>query len=469
MTDYKNSTPDWVKGAIFYEIFPDRFARGQHGVNTPGIEPWGGIPTRTNYFGGDLQGIIDHLGYLEDLGVTALYLTPIFKAYTNHKYDAWDYMSIDPAFGNTELLSKLVTEAHKRGIRIILDAVFNHCGDGFWAFEDIKRNGAASRYASWYSVKEFPLSKRPLNYQTCGGVWFMPKLNTDNPEVQEYLVNVATYWIQTCGIDGWRLDMPWKVPMSFWKLFRERVKLVKPDAYIVGEIWRNPDPWLEGDTCDGVMNYPLRNNILDYIVFNTMDAEDFDYELNLMRLSQQNSANFHLNLLGSHDTPRILTLCKNDPSRLIQAITFLFTYIGAPTIYYGDEVGLLGENDPDCRRCMPWDEAEQNRNLLQIYKKLIYARKSHKALIYGDFIPLYTFNGIFTYLRQFENDEVIVILNTGEDNDNIQVPLKKANSVRKTWYDILEGRIINATDTHLLLPTLPSRGTYILIPDRLEA
>ena len=455
---------EWVNDAIFYQIFVDRFANGDSTNDPPDVVPWGSLPKRDNFFGGDLQGILDHLPYLENLGVTALYLTPIFKARSNHKYDSSDYLTIDPSFGSFQLFRHFVDEAHSRGIRIVLDAVFNHCGNTFWAFEDIQKKGASSKYASWFFIDHFPIIQDPPNYQTCGGVWSMPKLNTQNPEVREYLLNAATYWIKSCGIDGWRLDVPWKASMDFWRLFRERIKQIKPDAYIVGEVWRDPRPWLKGDTCDGVMNYPLRNFILDYCVFDTMDAEDFDYEVNLLRQANGPTANFQLNLLGSHDTTRLLTLCNEDIARVILAETFLFTYVGAPMIYYGDEIGLRGGNDPDCRKSMSWKETEWEDRLVNIHRKLIHARNKHPALRRGDFVPLLIYNGVYAYLRRLEDDEVIVILNPREEHHQIKIPLGNLNIKGKCWKNILEEGTFNVVDAHLQIEKLPSKCAFILIP-----
>jgi len=462
MMTYTN--PDWVKNAVFYQIFVDRFANGDSTNDPPGVVPWGSAPTRDNFFGGDLRGVLDYLPYLENLGVTALYLTPIFEARSNHKYDTSDYLTIDPAFGDAKSLHKLVSTAHDRGMRVILDAVYNHCGIGFWAFEDVQKKGASSKYASWFFVDHYPISQDPPNYQTCGGVWYMPKLNIKNPEVKEYLINAATHWIETCGIDGWRLDVPWKASMDFWKLFRERIKRIKPDAYIVGEVWRDPRPWLQGDTCDGVMNYPLRNYILDYCVYDTMDAEDFDYEINLLRLAHGSSANIQLNLLGSHDTPRLLTLCKDDIARVILAVTFLFTYVGAPMIYYGDEIGLRGGNDPDCRKCMSWEATDWEHGLVNIYRNLIRARHKHPALRRGDFLPLLIFNGVYAYLRRFDDDEVIVILNPREERHQIKIPLCNLDIKGKLWHNLLGEGTFKVREAHLQIETLLSKSALILIP-----
>ena len=215
--------PEWVKDAIFYQIFPERFANGDKNNDPAWVSPWGTTPTPLTFCGGDLQGILDHLPYLSDLGINALYLTPVFAARSNHKYDTADYFQVDPGFGDQALLKKLVDSAHQSGIRVVLDAVFNHCGDGFWAFQDVIQKGASSPYTNWFFTNSFPIQPAPPNYQTCGGAGFLPKLNINNPQVREHLLRVATYWLEEVGMDGWRLDVPWKSvyfgvhsPMPFW-------------------------------------------------------------------------------------------------------------------------------------------------------------------------------------------------------------------------------------------------------------
>ncbi len=456
------TAPDWVKDAVFYQIFPDRFARGEPANDPSGLVSWGSAPTRENFLGGNLQGILDHLPYLEDLGVTALYLTPIFRARSNHKYDTNDYLSVDPAFGTNGLLRKLVDVCHSRGIRVILDAVFNHCGDGFWAFEDVMSKGALSKYTRWFYPTSFPICKDPPNYQTCGEVGYLPKLNVSNPEVRDYLLKVSTYWLHECGIDGWRLDVPWKISLDFWRIFRDVVKRIKPDAYIVAEIWREPSPWLEGDTCDGIMNYPLRDYILDYCVRATMDAEDFDYVNSRLLDMYGPSAPFHLNLLDSHDTPRLLTLCDNDVDRMVLAIATMFTTTGTPMIFYGDEIGLTGENDPDCRRCMIWDDREWNTRILNVYRLLIRARHEHPALRSGTFEKLWVFNGIYAYRRYWDQDEVIVIVNPREKRQDVKVPLPRGTVSSKQWRDLFTGKVFTYNEGHLLIENMLSKTALVL-------
>lgn len=462
MPDY--SAPKWVQDTVFYQIFPERFANGNPANDPPGVSPWGTPPTRDNYCGGDLQGIIDRLPYLENLGVTALYLTPIFKARTNHKYDTCDYLQVDPSFGDLELFRRLVSTCHTRGMRVVLDAVFNHCGDGFWAFQDLLERGAGSAYRDWFLPVRFPVTQDPLSYQTCGGVGLLPKLNLANPQVRDYLLGVSRYWLEEAGIDGWRLDVPWKAPMDFWQEFRQTVKQANPEAYIVGEIWRDPAPWLAGDTCDSVMNYPLRDAILDYCVRDSMDAEDFDYFTGRLRQIYGPSAPYQLNLLSSHDTPRLLTLCGGNERRALLAAVAQFTAVGTPMVYYGDEIGLYGENDPGCRACMPWNEAAWNQPLQEMYSRLIRIRKDHPALRRGILEPVFVFNGVYAYRRCTSEDEMLVILNPRQDYPDLTVPIPMHSGPVSGWRDLLTDRIISCGDDGLRFGPMPAQSAFLLVP-----
>ncbi len=457
--------PEWVKDAVFYQIFPDRFANGDPRNDPPGVQPWGAPPTRENFCGGDLQGILDHLDYLDDLGITALYLTPIFRARSNHKYDTCDYLSVDPAFGDLALLRKLVEACHARGMHVVLDAVFNHCGDGFWAFEDLAQKGAGSYYADWFFPTGNPIQADPPNYQTCGGAAFLPKLNLENPEARKYLLKVAHYWIDEAGIDGWRLDVPWKAPLGFWREFRQAVKSANPQAYIVAEEWRDPAFWLAGDTCDGTMNYPLREAILDFCVRDTQDAEDFDHVTRRLREVMGEAAPYQLNLLGSHDTPRLLTLCQGDLRRAKLAVVAQFTAVGAPMVYYGDEVALTGENDPGCRGCMPWEREAWDRDLQGLYRKLAGLRREYPALRSGTLEPLWTFNGVYAYRRTAGGDDVLVVLNPRQARTGLHIPLPQGIAAVSQWRDALSGAIISTDRKGLLIERLAEKTALLLVPD----
>jgi len=457
------TAPEWVRDAVFYQIFPDRFCNGDPANDPLGAAPWDCAPSRENFLGGDLAGIRAKLGYLERLGVSALYLTPFFAARTNHRYDTSDYLMIDPAAGTLDDWRALVEDAHARGIRLVLDAVFNHCGDGFWAFQDVLARGAGSPYADWFCTSSYPISTDPPSYQTCGGAAFLPKLNHANPAVREYLLGVTRYWLEQ-GADGWRLDVPWKVPLDFWREFRREALKAKPDAFIVAEVWRGTQPWLHGDTVHGVMNYRLRAAILDYCALDHMDAEDFDYELAQLRAEHGASAPYHLTLLGSHDTPRILTVCGGDAERARLAAIVQFTYLGAPMVYYGDEIGMAGENDPLCRAGMIWDERAWNRRLRDAYQQLIALRRAHPALTRGGFETLLAFNGVYAYRRLLADDSVVVVLNPRAAYHNLTISLGGAAGRAVEWVDALSGERFPVRAGSLVFGHLPARSGYVLLP-----
>jgi glycosidase len=448
--------PAWVKDAVFYQIFPERFANGDPSNDPEGTLPWGGEPTPTNFFGGDLQGVLDHLDHLERLGVNAIYFNPLFAAETNHKYDTRDYMLVDPHFGTNELLKKLVDACHKRGIRVLLDAVFNHCGRTFAPFVDVLEKGADSAYADWFHIREFPLTVKDgvPTFDTFAFTEMMPKLNTENADVQAYLLEVARYWIEEIGVDGWRLDVANEVDHRFWRKFREVVKAAKPDAYILGEIWHDSLPWLGGDQFDAVMNYPLTEAILDYAVRDVRDSREFaDLAGGLLAAYPQQATEVSFNLLGSHDTPRLLTLCQGDKRRMKLASAIQFTMPGAPSIYYGDEIGLDGGQDPGCRKCMEWDEAKQDRELFDFFAGLVRLRRSHRALRDGKLTWLLGEGGRqAAYWREADGERFVVALNAGKRRSALEAPLPEGVQpahARAVFGDViavqLRGRILRVT------------------------
>ncbi|QSF42590.1 alpha-glycosidase [Paenibacillus tianjinensis] len=392
--------PKWAKDAVFYQIMTERFANGDPGNDPEGTEAWGGTPKLDNFFGGDLQGVLDHLDDLQELGINAVYFTPLFVSPSNHKYDIVDYKKVDPHFGDNELLKRVVEECHRRGIRVMLDAVFNHCSDKFPPFQDVLEKGEYSVYKDWFHMNSFPAEVVDgiPTYDTFGFFGNMPKFNTANHEVKTYLLEVAEYWIKEIKVDGWRLDVANEVDHHFWRDFRKIVKAANPDAYIVGEVWSDSLTWLLGDQFDSVMNYPFSGTVLEF--FNGgMDGVTFGHRIGslLMRYPQQTNE-VVFNLLGSHDTPRLLTVVGEDKRRLKLAVVFLFTFMGTPCIYYGDEIGLTGNEDPDCRKCMEWDEEKQDRELYDFYRMMIALRKANKALR----------EGRFRILKACENDPCIV-------------------------------------------------------------
>ena len=382
--------PSWVSEAVWYQIFPERFANGNPRLTPDGAREWDAeiSPGRDDFFGGDLQGIIDHLDYLKDLGITGLYLCPIFEATTNHKYDTTDYFEIDRHFGDKEVFRNLVDEAHKRGIKIMLDAVFNHIGYQSAQWQDVLKNGEKSAYKDWFHIQEFPITEdklkkaRELPYHTFAFASYMPKLNTANPEVKEFLLSVATYWIENFDIDAWRLDVANEIDHQFWRDFRKAVLAKKPDLYILGEIWHTSQPWLKGDEFHAVMNYPLSESIKDYFLRQHKKTEKFISEINSQSMYyKQQIAEVMFNLLDSHDTERILTTANGNIQHVKAALTFLYLQKGTPCIYYGTELALIGGPDPDCRRVMPWDRVSEDNDMLNFMKKLIQVRKEVANII----------------------------------------------------------------------------------------
>jgi cyclomaltodextrinase / maltogenic alpha-amylase / neopullulanase len=444
--------PDWVKDAVFYQIFPERFANGDPANDPEGVQPWGGVPTPHNFFGGDLQGVIDHLDYLEELGINALYFTPVFEAPTNHKYDTRDYFKVDPHFGTNETLKELVAQCHARGIRVVLDAVFNHSGGTFPPFLDCKEHGEQSQYAGWFHVREWPLTVKDgiPTYETFAFVPSMPKINTSHPEAKRYFLDVAKYWIEEIGIDGWRLDVANEVEHKFWREFRQIVKSVKPDAYILGEIWHESIMWLQGDQFDAVMNYTFTTSVLDFVVEGKLDAKGFADRVSALLAahpSRVNEATF--NLLGSHDTPRLLTLCGGNKDKMKLATAIQFTFEGAPCIYYGDEVGLDGGPDPGCRKCMEWDPARQDQDMLAHYRSLIALRKQYPALRSGKFRILHAEAGspLLVYERSDEDARLVILLNNSDQAHQVTDLIPEGN-----WHHAITGAAPQTSDPIKLTP-----------------
>lgn len=415
--------PQWVSEAIFYQIFPDRFYNGDHSNDPAGHVAWDSEPGYYNFFGGDLKGIIDKIPYLQQLGVTALYLNPIFDSPSNHKYDTRDYLQIAPEFGNVWTFKNLIEQLHHAGIRIIIDGVFNHTGDSFWAFQDIIKNGPESRFRNWYHCREFPIRQGANpNYECWWNFGTLPKLNHQNPEVVRYLLKVVAFWT-SLGIDGWRLDVPNEVGMDFWRIFRRLVKAINPEAYIVGEIWDEPAAWLTGDTCDAVMNYRWREAAIRYFACNEISADQFRMELEGIRshlpLETVLSA---YNLLGSHDTPRFLTICGEERRKSLAAQAFQFIYPGVPALYYGDEIGLTGGKDPECRKTMLWSPHQQDQVILEAAQQLTKLRKQYQALQNGAYHDLHVGHDIFAFVRTGKKEQILACFNMSHHCKRIELP-----------------------------------------------
>jgi glycosidase len=454
-----------VKDSIIYEVFPERFSNGDP-INDPGNAcSWTGLPSRGNFYGGDLQGIIDRLDYLDDLGVTCLYLTPVFAAPSNHKYDTVDHFRVDPAFGTDAVLADLARRLHARGMRLILDAVFAHVGDGHPAFQDVLARGEASPYRRWFKIDGFPVRRRPRpNYRACGGLASMPKLNAEDPEVQDFLCRVGVHWLRTADIDGWRLDMPWEIPHSFWRSFRAAVKSLKPEAFLFGELWGDAAPWLRGDQFDSAMNYRWRDIVLRFLVTQCVDARTFVRELYSLRRAYGAASETMVNLLGSHDTPRLLTVCRGQVGKAVQALALLLTDVGVPMLYYGDEIGLTGGNDPGCRGAMPWSRDKWNMHIYESCRALMRARHQHPALRRGDFRLLIVSGRVLVFVRRWQEDAVLVALNAGFQQERLEVRLPDMMCFRplETWHSPVPGHECRIDSSRARL-VLPPSGTCLVL------
>jgi glycosidase len=430
-------TPDWVKHAIFYQIFPDRFARSKQPrkrlLHEARWEDWEAMPTLQGYKGGDLWGILEQLDYIQDLGINAIYFTPIFQSASNHRYHTHDYYQVDPMLGGNAAFKELLDAAHDRNIKVVLDGVFNHSSRGFFFFHDVLENGPHSPWVNWFKVEDWPVSpyngEYPANYEGWGGNRALPVFNHDNPEVREYIMEIAEYWIKL-GVDGWRLDVPFEIKTpGFWQEFRDRVKAINPDAYIVGEVWGDSREWLDGTQFDGVMNYLFAGPTIAFAAGDRVDLEQVqsrDYKpypplfaaeyaekiQELLEFYPWEIQLTQLNLLASHDTARLMSIAGGDVASVDLATLLVLTYPGAPSIYYGDEVGLPGAIDPDSRRGFPL-EANWNLEILNTHRQLIALRHSYPCLRTGDYRVLYAQGALYVFARTLGTEELIIAVNVG--------------------------------------------------------
>ncbi len=400
------TVPGWVPSAVCYQIFPERFSMGTRPKDTGYINtPWGQCPTPKSYCGGDLNGIREKLPYLEELGVNVLYLTPVFASPTNHKYEITDYEKVDTAFGGNEALQDLIEAAHAKNIRVMLDGVFNHCSWQHPFFLDARKNGKASPYYDWFFFDE------KGGYRTFGSVKAMPKLNTGNPAVIRYFTDIALRWMRDYHVDGWRLDVSDEIAHRFLHHFREGVLSQNPDAIIIGEDWHRATRYLMGDEYDSVMNYGLTKALLDLLAFETIDASAFRDRLIRLYHTYSLPATWKmLNLLGSHDTHRFLTRVEGSREKLRMAFAILFFYPGIPCVYYGDEIGLEGGYDPDCRRCFDWEKGHWDRETRNLVKQLSHLKQG-PALSRGSF-HISEENGIVIITRKTEEQTLTLQVNT---------------------------------------------------------
>ncbi len=480
-------TPDWVKHAIFYQIFPDRFARSRRLEHPPGLQlkHWGSPPEEQGFQGGDLLGIVDRLDYLQELGVNAIYLNPVFASAANHRYHTYDYFRVDPLLGGDEALRELLEEAHRRDMRVLLDGVFNHTGRGFWPFHHILENGADSPYLDWFIVTGWPIRpyssdrKYPANYAAWWNLPALPKLNVETPAVREYLLEVTRHWLHF-GIDGWRLDVPQEIKNpAFWRSFRKAAKLANAEAYLCGEIWEAAPRWLGGDRFDATMNYVFCGAALSFFGGRTLRK----YRKRHLRLEPLNGKEFsrvvrrmievydwevaqvQLNLLDSHDTARALWIVGEDESALRLAVLFQMTMPGAPCIYYGDEIGLSSGDDPLCRQAFPWDHPEAwNRGLLRFYRRATHLRHRYRALRTGHFEELGSGERWYAFSRQLDEQRILVVFNVHDRavRLKLKLPAPPEAPFQQRWPWDEDGRCWEARG-NLLPLRVPAREALVLV------
>lgn len=436
---------EWWEDAIFYQIFIDRFNKENKDAS------WYKLPKADDVYGGNLRGIINKLDYIKDLGINCIYLTPIFESESSHKYDTIDYYKIDRNFGDEKTFKYLVDKCHKMGIRIVLDAVFNHTSDKFFAFKDIKEKGEKSKYYDWYFVNDI----KAKDYETFGIVKSMPKLNTTNKDVVDYLCNVAKYWVKEYDIDGWRLDVANEISHKFWRRFREEVKSVKEDAIIIGEVWDGGESYLQGDQYDSTMNYQFMYLSLSYFARKKIDLKTFDFFINNLYVRYKKyTRNILLNLFDSHDTSRILYECGQNKDKLKMAVFFQMTSAGIPMIFYGDEVGITGGDEPDCRRTINFKSIDES--LLNFYKKMIKIRKENKAIRSGEFKTVYVSENVYAYSRYTEDQEIICIFNNGEEQERVFLNVDGCE-----YQNLMDNQKYQAKDGVLTFKTNPGEK-YVL-------
>ncbi len=458
-------TPRWVRDAVFYQVFPDRFARSGR-VPSPGpLEAWDVPPTGTGFKGGDLYGVADHLDHIADLGANAIYLNPIFASTANHRYHTCDYLRIDPLLGGEAAFRHLLDAAHARGMRVVIDGVFNHCGRGFYPFQHVLETGAASPYRDWFflnpaflepgrSIRAYPdgiepvlelsavdlgdrdgsATFRDLGYQAWWDLPALPKLNVRNPEVREYLLAAGEHWIRF-GVDGWRLDVPEDLEdPDFWREFRRRIRAIDPEAYILAEIWFPKAEVLRGDQYDATMNYPFLTAVVSFAAgshldlavaaqhgwlgaaVRRLDGPGFAALLGpLMTELDPDVVAVQYNLLGSHDTPRLLTLMGGDPASVGLAALVQATLPGAPAVYYGDEIGMTGSIDPAARAAFPWDRPETWDDSIRASLRVVFAlRHEQPVLRDGSFRVAGAQGSMVAWVRALDGVVALIVLNNGD-------------------------------------------------------
>lgn len=428
--------PSWVSKTVWYEILVDRFAQGQNPQNVLDVLEWASqTPEETSFFGGNLEGVIEKLDYLQELGINGLYFNPVFTAYSNHKLDPVDYYNIDPAFGTKEKFKELIVKAHQRGMRVMVDVVFNHLGDFALQWQDVQTYGRKSRFADWFLIREFPPHYTPTNdaniaknisYEVFGNNPHLPKLNLNNPDVRAYLLQVASYWVSNFDIDGWYLTAADEISDEFCQALHQAMRKIKPDFYVAGQVKRDATRRLSKHEFDGVSNHTLTGIIEDYFIKRQMTVSEMVEALNnqLMRYPDYTNQAM-LNCLDNRDTPRLLTKCQGDAKLMRATLAFLFAQIGAPCLYYGNEIGLEGNEIPSNRGCMLWQKEQQDETMLRFMKQLVLFRRRYSDILtkgtfeWGQCNSKYDF---LSFTRKYQEQKIFALFNLGYGSVKFVLP-----------------------------------------------
>ncbi|CEQ25229.1 alpha-amylase [[Clostridium] sordellii] len=444
----KTESPKWFKEGILYHIFVDRFNRTGK-INNPKKNSfiyanWEDTPMyiknkeneviRWDFHGGNLKGIISKLNYLKGLGVTVIYLSPIFKSQSNHKYDTGDYKTIDPMFGDEEIFKELIYKASKKGINIILDGVFSHTGDDsiyFNKYGNYDSLGAYqsknSKFFSWYNFKDYP-----NEYDCWWGVKSLPNVNETENSYMDYIIrdkdSVIKKWMNY-GVKGWRLDVVDELPSKFLETLKKETLNIDNESVIIGEVWEDASnkisyserrKYFLGNQLNGVTGYVFKNIVVDFLKGNVNSQAVYNRFMTIKENYPKDAFKSNLNLLGTHDTRRILTELNEEKELLKLAVFIQMTFEGVPYVYYGDEAGLRGETDPDNRRTYPWEN--EDKDILNFYKKIIKERKNNKLLSSGEtkFLKLSNQN-ILGYIRYIKTDKILVLINRSNVKEKIDI------------------------------------------------
>lgn len=414
--------PKWIDNTLWYQIFPDRFCRQKQDEEQDkrdGLEDWNAIPATSGFYGGTLKGIQSRLDHLQSLGVDGIYLNPIFLSPSSHKYDTTDYLQIDPAFGTEQDFTDLVQDLHARGMKIMLDGVFNHVSTDFFAWKDVLEHREQSRYKDWFMIKDYSFDETddqaPMKdqYYSFGFVSSMPKLNTAHPDVQAYLIGVMEHWVKDWNIDGIRFDAADDLALSFCDNVRSTLKAIRPNLYLLAEIWHDAMPWLEGNRFDGIMNYPFVTSLDDFFAENEK-AEILEQELDrILNRYPSPAVACSYNPLDSHDTERMIHKLSGNLDTYWQLMLLEFCMPGAHALYYGDEIALSGADDPDNRRPMPWNEIDEGKydERLAMTKAIISLSKEHPLLSEGRFVWISHDNRIMDFIKENDEEALRVVLN----------------------------------------------------------